>query len=30
MNMGINIKGIVEANKGDIKGTVVGFAQSIR
>jgi len=27
--MGINIKGIVEANKGDLKGTVVGFAQAL-
>lgn len=26
---GINIKGIVEANKGDIKGIVVGFAQAL-
>jgi TP901 family phage tail tape measure protein len=28
-NMGINIKGLVEANKGDIKGIVVGFAQAL-
>ena len=27
--LGINIKGIVEANKGDIKGTVIGFAQAL-
>ena len=27
--LGVNIKGIVEANKGDIKGTVVGFAQAL-
>ena len=27
--MGINIKGLVEANKGDIKGTVVGFARAL-
>lgn len=27
--MGINIKGIVESNKGDIKGTVVGFARAL-
>ncbi len=27
--LGINIKGIVEANKGDIKNTVVGFAQAL-
>ena len=27
--MGINIKGIVEANKGDIKRTVIGFAQAL-
>jgi len=26
---GINIKGIVEANKGDLKATVVGFAQAL-
>jgi len=26
---GINIKGIVEANKGDIKNTVIGFAQAL-
>lgn len=27
--MGINIKGIVEANAGDLKGTVVGFARAL-
>lgn len=27
--LGINIKGIVEANKGDIKNTVIGFAQAL-
>ena len=27
--LGVNIKGIVEANKGDIKNTVVGFAQAL-
>ncbi len=27
--LGINIKGIVEANKGDIKSTVIGFAQAL-
>jgi TP901 family phage tail tape measure protein len=27
--LGVNIKGIVEANKGDIKATVVGFAQAL-
>jgi TP901 family phage tail tape measure protein len=27
--LGINIKGIVEGNKGDIKATVVGFAQAL-
>ncbi len=27
--MGINIKGVVEANKGDLKGTVVGFARAL-
>ncbi len=27
--LGININGIVEANKGDIKSTVVGFAQAL-
>jgi TP901 family phage tail tape measure protein len=27
--MGINLKGLVEANKGDIKGTVVGFARAL-
>ena len=26
---GINVRGIVEANKGDIKGIVVGFAQAL-
>ncbi len=26
---GINLKGIVEANKGDVKGMVVGFAQAL-
>jgi len=26
---GINIKGIVEANAGDLKGTVLGFAQAL-
>jgi TP901 family phage tail tape measure protein len=28
-NLGVNIRGIVEANKGDIKSTVVGFAQAL-
>ena len=28
-DLGINVKGIVEANKGDIKATVVGFAQAL-
>ncbi len=28
-DMGINITGIVEANKGDIKATVVGFARAL-
>ena len=28
-DLGININGIVEANKGDIKGTVIGFAQAL-
>lgn len=28
-DLGINIKGIVEANKGDLKATVVGFAQAL-
>jgi len=28
-NLGINIKGIVEANQGDLKGTVVGFARAL-
>ena len=27
--LGINIKGIVEANKGDVAATVVGFAQAL-
>jgi TP901 family phage tail tape measure protein len=27
--LGINIKGIVEANKGDLKNTVIGFAQAL-
>jgi TP901 family phage tail tape measure protein len=27
--LGINIKGIVEANSGNLKGTVVGFAQAL-
>jgi len=27
--LGINIKGLVEANKGDLKGTVVGFARAL-
>jgi TP901 family phage tail tape measure protein len=27
--LGININGLVEANKGDIKGTVVGFARAL-
>ncbi len=27
--MGINLKGIVEANAGDLKGTVVGFARAL-
>jgi len=27
--MGVNINGIVEANQGDIKGTVVGFARAL-
>ena len=27
--MGIDIQGIVESNKGDIKGTVIGFAQAL-
>lgn len=26
---GINIKGIVEANQGDLKGTLIGFAQAL-
>ena len=28
-SMGINITGIVEANKGDVKGTVIGFAKAL-
>jgi TP901 family phage tail tape measure protein len=28
-DLGINVKGIVEANSGDIKATVVGFAQAL-
>lgn len=28
-SLGINIKGIVDANAGDIKGTVVGFARAL-
>ena len=28
-DLGINIKGIVEANQGDIKSTVIGFAQAL-
>jgi len=28
-NLGININGIVESNKGDIKGTVIGFAKAL-
>ncbi len=27
--LGVNIKGIVEANKGDVKGTVIGFAKAL-
>lgn len=27
--LGINIKGLVEANKGDLKGTVVGFSRAL-
>jgi len=27
--LGINIQGIVEANKGDVKGIVIGFAQAL-
>jgi TP901 family phage tail tape measure protein len=27
--LGVNLKGIVEANKGDLKGTVIGFAQAL-
>ena len=29
MGLGVNIKGIVEANKGDVKSTVIGFAQAL-
>jgi TP901 family phage tail tape measure protein len=29
MGLGVNIKGIVEANKGDVTKTVVGFAQAL-
>jgi TP901 family phage tail tape measure protein len=28
-DLGINIKGIVESNQGDIKNTVIGFAQAL-
>ncbi len=28
-NLGINVRGLVEANKGDIKGIVVGFARAL-
>jgi TP901 family phage tail tape measure protein len=28
-NLGVNIRGIVEANAGDIKSTVIGFAQAL-
>ncbi len=28
-DLGINITGLVEANKGDLKGTVVGFARAL-
>ena len=28
-DMGININGIVESNKGDLKATVIGFAQAL-
>jgi TP901 family phage tail tape measure protein len=28
-DLGVNINGIVEANKGDIKNTVIGFAQAL-
>jgi TP901 family phage tail tape measure protein len=28
-SLGVNIKGIVETNKGDIKATVIGFAQAL-
>jgi TP901 family phage tail tape measure protein len=28
-SFGINIKGLVEANKGDLKGTVIGFAEAL-
>lgn len=27
--LGINVQGIVEANKGDVKGIVIGFAQAL-
>ena len=27
--LGINIKGLVDANKGDLKGTIVGFARAL-
>jgi len=29
MDLGVNIKGIVESNKGDVKSTVIGFAQAL-
>jgi TP901 family phage tail tape measure protein len=29
MDLGVNIKGIVEGNQGDIKSTVIGFAQAL-
>jgi hypothetical protein len=29
-SMGINIKQIIEANKGDLKVTVIQFAQALR
>jgi TP901 family phage tail tape measure protein len=28
-SFGINVKGLVEANAGDLKGTVIGFAQAL-
>ena len=28
-NLGINIKGIVESNQGDLKATVIGFSQAL-